>query len=222
MMDDAKHVVPSGMDTVTCVAIVTAGLVGFLCSGHAGVILVLSIFTSLWLLCDLMKIYSWSKNQECEVLISSGQMPMRPKLPVHWFALSLIAQSAGILCQLLFGWTVIAGCCLMFFYGGCELVCHLYYYSGTVSENSTTTLPTLSMAGLTVWFVLSGSGSTYGYMDLGRWGGLFWVLMSAILGLVAGKLYLDFLGVKPLGESHAITSTVAGGPEPATKSAAAV
>eukprot|EP00439_Symbiodinium_sp_Y106_P038048 s6216_g4.t1 len=117
----------------------------------------------------------------------------RPKLPVQWFALSLIAQSAGLLCQLICGWTVLSGCCLLFFYG-CELVCHLFYYSSTVVENSTTTLPTLSMGALVIWFVLSG------------WGGLFWVCASGAIGMVFGKFFLDFLKVQPLGESSPLTA----------------
>eukprot|EP00439_Symbiodinium_sp_Y106_P021987 s6216_g2.t1 len=83
METEPKHVVPSGMDTIMCVAIITAGLVAFLCSGHAGVILVLTIFICIWLLCDLMKIYQYYRlGKDPEVVISSGQMPMRPT-PKH-------------------------------------------------------------------------------------------------------------------------------------------
>ncbi|CAE7339564.1 unnamed protein product [Symbiodinium sp. CCMP2456] len=83
METEPKQVVPSGMDTIVCVAIITAGLVAFLCSGHAGVILVLAIFICIWLLCDLMKIYQYYwLGKDPEVVISSGQMPMRP-IPKH-------------------------------------------------------------------------------------------------------------------------------------------
>ena len=40
---------------------------------------------------------------------SLGRLFRGPKLPVQWFALSLVLQSSGLLCQLLFGWTVISG-----------------------------------------------------------------------------------------------------------------
>jgi len=196
MASETKPIVPTALDTILATVVGTAAVVSWLCSGHSGLILILALCSSLWILLDLLKIYnSWVSDKECEVIVSGGLMPLRPKLPAQWFALSLILQSSGLLAQLLFGWTVISGCILFFYYAGCDFACHLFFYSGSVIENSTTTLPTLAMAGLVLFFVLSGNGNSYGYMDLGRWGGLFWVLMSGIAGLAFGHFFLQYLGV---------------------------
>ncbi|CAK9039901.1 unnamed protein product [Durusdinium trenchii] len=203
MSSQDKVPVPTAWDTILATIVGTACLVSWLCSGHNGVILILTLCSSVWLLTDMIKLYNaWAGNtKDPEVAVSNGLTPLRPKLPTKWFALSLILQSSGLLAQLLFGWTVLAGCILFFFYGGCVLALHLFYYSGTVMENSSTTLPTLAMAVLVLFFVLSGSGTTYGYMDLGKWGGLFWVLLSGIAGIICGYFFLDFLGVKKGDES---------------------
>lgn len=53
-------------------------MVAFLCSGHAGVILILAICSSLWILLDLMKVWNaWVAKKDCEVLVSNGQLPLR-------------------------------------------------------------------------------------------------------------------------------------------------
>ncbi|CAJ1410076.1 unnamed protein product [Effrenium voratum] len=120
-----------------------------------------------------------------------------PKLPWQWFATSLTLQCAGLAAQLLAGWTVLAGCILFAYYAGFEMMCHLFYYSGSVTVNSSTALPSLSMAGLILCFVMSGNGISYGYMELGRWGGVFWVLVSGVAGFFLAKGFLVYLGVEP-------------------------
>jgi len=119
------------------------------------------------------------------------------------------AQSIGLLAQLICGWTVIAGCSLMFFYGGCDFTLHLLYYSGSLSENFSVAMPTAAMAFIVLAFVVTGPANTsYGYFDLGRWGATFWVLVSAVIGMISCKIGLDLLGVKapePHGERRPLT-----------------
>eukprot|EP00440_Ansanella_granifera_P051505 gb/GFBE01055839.1/.p1 GENE.gb/GFBE01055839.1/~~gb/GFBE01055839.1/.p1 ORF type:complete len:213 (+),score=42.07 gb/GFBE01055839.1/:1-639(+) len=185
---------PPIIDLIITTAIATAGLTAFFCDGHSGLILTMSAVSGVWMISDLLKLYAAYKGKEPEVLQISLSQPVRPKLPVQWFALSLILQSAGLLMQLVVGFTVIAGMCMAVFIG-CEIVLHLWYYSRSVAENAITLLPTLAFSGVVLAFVLTGEAQGYGYIGLGRWGGIFWVLVAAFAGMVFGKFFLDWYGV---------------------------
>mmetsp|Transcript_115634 Transcript_115634/g.332085 ORF Transcript_115634/g.332085 Transcript_115634/m.332085 type:complete len:215 (-) Transcript_115634:62-706(-) len=187
-------------DVIFAAGALSGSLVAWIAYGHAGLVAAMSVVVTICALLDCLEIWRAAHPRSAPKDLSS--LPRGPKLPVLWHIGFLVADGLALFCQLICGWTVLCGMVLAFAFGGSNVVLHLGYYSGSVTQNMRTLLPTLTVVAVALAMVLTAPVHGLGYRIVGlgsRMGSILYLVSASVLGAAFAQASLYYLGVSPKG-----------------------